>query len=334
MSLIDVYIHEVTRRLPEKSREDIALELQSTIEDMLPDNYTEQDVESVLSTLGSPVTLANGYRDRPMHLIGPRYFDMYVCMLKMIIPIAVTISFIVLMATKIFTYGGEASVITIIINIITEGILNILYVGSQAFFWITLTFAIADRVDKGKSQTPLTTSLKEWTIEDLKSIPFIPKEKAISSIEVFGSLLWTAIWATVYFNANNLLGIYERGPMLVTPTFNQEILLTFWPFIITVIGFEVGLAIYKWFIGKWTQKLALINTLYHIVSSAVFIVVLCHPDLFNALFLEQLTKLIGITFDLKTAIVLGSIIIFIVFAVIEVYQGFRKAKIKSKKKIA
>lgn len=35
MNLIEMYIQEVTRRLPEKNREDITLELRSTIEDML-----------------------------------------------------------------------------------------------------------------------------------------------------------------------------------------------------------------------------------------------------------------------------------------------------------
>ena len=35
----------------------------------------------------TPVSLANGYLDRPMHLIGPRYFDVYTTLLKMIIPI-------------------------------------------------------------------------------------------------------------------------------------------------------------------------------------------------------------------------------------------------------
>ena len=62
MNLIEIYIQEVTRRLPEKNREDIALELRSTIEDMLPDDYTEEDVKVVLEKLGNPVTLASGYR--------------------------------------------------------------------------------------------------------------------------------------------------------------------------------------------------------------------------------------------------------------------------------
>ena len=41
-NLIDIYVQEVTKRLPEKNREDITLELTSTIEDMLPDDYNEE----------------------------------------------------------------------------------------------------------------------------------------------------------------------------------------------------------------------------------------------------------------------------------------------------
>lgn len=57
MNLIEVYIREVTRRLPEKNCEDIALELRSTIADMLPEHYGEEEVKNVLGKLGSPVKL-------------------------------------------------------------------------------------------------------------------------------------------------------------------------------------------------------------------------------------------------------------------------------------
>ena len=88
MDLIDIYIQEVTRRLPEKNRADIALELRSTIEDMLPDEYGENEVKIVLEKLGNPVVLASQYQNRPMYLIGPAYFTVYMSLLKMIIPIA------------------------------------------------------------------------------------------------------------------------------------------------------------------------------------------------------------------------------------------------------
>lgn len=45
MDLIELYIQEVIRRLPEKDRHEVALALQSKIEDKLPDGYTEQDVK-------------------------------------------------------------------------------------------------------------------------------------------------------------------------------------------------------------------------------------------------------------------------------------------------
>ena len=100
MRLIDIYIQEVTRRLPEKMRSDIALELRSTIEDMLPNHYNEEDVKEVLNELGNPAVLASGYKDQPMHLIGPRYFDVYVSLLKMIVPIAGIIFVVQLISGK------------------------------------------------------------------------------------------------------------------------------------------------------------------------------------------------------------------------------------------
>ncbi|MFD6442258.1 hypothetical protein ACFWDG_21260, partial [Peribacillus sp. NPDC060186] len=189
MELIELYIQEVTRRLPEKSREDIALELHSTIEDMLPDDFSEQDVKAVLLKLGDPVTLASGYRDRPMHLIGPRYFDVYISLLKMILPIAAVISLIALIGDNVFGDIGDKTVIEVIITIIGKGIAGIISTAIQVFFWLTLLFAILERTDTSKDQMPLTKSLKRWTPEDLKHIPNISKQKVIPKIEIFGSLL-------------------------------------------------------------------------------------------------------------------------------------------------
>src|SRR3954454_11494729 len=118
MNLIEVYIQQVTRRLPEKSREDIGLELRSTIEDMLPDDYTEDEVKSVLEQLGNPALLASGYRDQPMHLIGPRYFDIYSTLLEMILPIAGVISLISMIAAYFFSYSGEEAILNVVLTLI------------------------------------------------------------------------------------------------------------------------------------------------------------------------------------------------------------------------
>lgn len=331
MNLIEVYIQEVTRRLPEKNREDIALELRSTIGDMLPDDYSEEDVKAVLEKLGSPVTLAAGYRDRPMHLIGPRYFDVYVTLLKMILPIAAVISLISMIAEYFIGYGGNEAVINVVLSLMGQGIWRIIEVSVQVFFWLTLVFAIIERTDKGKDQQPLTASLKKWTPDDLESIPYVPEKKAISKCEVFGSLMWTAIWATLYFYADHLVGVYvggRDGLEFVAATFNQEVLLRSWPIVVMVIGFEIALSLYKLIKGQWTKRMALSNTALQLFGTIVFIVILINPNVLSAEFITYMADLFTVTAsEFKTWIVGGGIFIFLVSAAVSVWDGFRKARI-------
>lgn len=332
MNLIEIYIQEVTRRLPEKNREDIALELRSTIEDMLPDDYSEKDIKAVLEQLGSPVTLASGYRDRPMYLIGPRYFDVYVTLLKMILPIAAVISLISMIAEYFIGYGGEEAVINVVLRLFGEGIWRIIEVGIQVFFWLTIVFSILERTDKGKNEQPLTASLKKWTPDDLKNIPYIPKKKAISKFEVFGGLMWTAIWATFYFYASHLVGVYEGGKdglIFVTPTFNQEVLLQYWPIVVMMIAFEIALSLYKLIKGQWTKRMAISNAVLQIIQTIVFIVIVINPNLLSKDFITYMMDLFSITANqFKTWIVGCGIFIFIVSTAINVVDGFRKARIR------
>ncbi|MFL0403337.1 HAAS signaling domain-containing protein [Bacillus nitratireducens] len=332
MSLIDMYVEEVAKRLPEKNREDITLELRSTIEDMLPDEYNEEDVKSVLGKLGSPVSLANGYLDRPMHLIGPRYFDVYTTLLKMIIPIAAVIALISMVAENFIGYTGDQAVLNVILQLIGKGIGEIIEVGLHVFFWLTLVFAVIERTDKEKDPQPLTTSLKKWTPDDLKNISYIPKKKAISKFEVFGGLMWTAIWATLYFYANHLVGIYhgtESGLKFVAPTFNQDVLLQYWPIVVIMIVFEIGISLYKLVQGQWTKKLAIWNGILQIGGTIVFIVIVVNPHLFNEGFITYVANVFTTSpEEFKKWLIGGGIIISIISAVLNAIDGFRKSRIR------
>ncbi|PCD06944.1 hypothetical protein CMV16_15175 [Peribacillus simplex] len=329
MELIELYIQEVIRRLPEKNRADIALELQSTIEDMLPKDHTEQDVKAVLLKLGDPVTLASGYRDRPMHLIGPRYYDVYISLLKMILPIAAVISLIALVGDNPFRETG-ITVMEAILKIIGNGISGIISTSIQVFFWLTLSFAILERLDTSKDQSPVTKDLKPWTPENLKDIPNISKIKAVPMIEVFASLLGLSVFAALYFNAANLLGVYEKrnGSLIfVTPSFNQDVLNSYWLLVSCVIIMGALLAIYKLFLGRWTLKLAFFHAIYQLLYTLAFIIIISNPDLLNPEFLAYQRTLFSID-EWKSSIYWGLILISIIFAAYDTYQGFRKAKIR------
>lgn len=332
MSLVDIYIQEVARRLPEKNREDITLELRSTIEDMLPDDYNEEDVKSVLEKLGSPVSLANGYLERPMHLIGPRYFDVYTTLLKMIIPIAAVIALISMVAENFIGYSGNQAVLNVILKLIGKGIGEIVEVGLHVFFWLTLVFAVIERTDKEKDPHPLTTSFKKWTPDDLKNISYVPKKKSISKFEVFGGLMWTAVWATLYFYANHLVGVYhgtENGLKFVAPTFNQEVLLQYWPIVVIMIVFEIGISLYKLVQGQWTKKLAIGNAILQLAGTIAFIVIVVNPHLFNEGFITYVANVFTTSpEEFKKWLIGGGILIYIVSAALNIYDGFRKASVR------
>ena len=90
--IVERYIYDVTRRVPEKQRQDIRLELTSLIEDMCEEEGAT--VEEVLEKLGSPAEFAKRYRDENNYIIGPDYYDNYIWVLK-IGAIAIAISSII-----------------------------------------------------------------------------------------------------------------------------------------------------------------------------------------------------------------------------------------------
>ena len=331
MNLIEVYIQEVTRRLPEKNRDDIALELKSTIEDMLPEGYTEKNVETVLEKMGSPAMLAEGYRDHSMYLIGPRYFDAYISLLKMSLPIAAVISLIVLAAEHIIGFDQHASALNMIILLFVEGIWGTIAVGMQVFFWMTVVFAIIERVSKSDDATPLTPYLQEWKVEDLKNNPLIPKKKAIPKYEVFGGLIWTAIWATVYFYADHLVGIYKGGPdglEFITPALNEGVLVSYWPVILLIICLEVSLSIFKLIERQWTNGMAWFNALLQLLIAITFVVIMINPAVFHADFTGQLANRFQLPADKMEMWLIGiSCCGVSIAAIINIIDGFRKAKV-------
>ncbi|MGR3766292.1 HAAS signaling domain-containing protein [Rossellomorea sp. NS-SX7] len=326
MKLVELYIQEVMRRLPEKNRDDIALELRSTIEDMLPEEYSEDDVREVLTSLGDPAVLASNYQDRPMHLIGPRYYDLYITLLKLILPIAAAVTFIVLAVSSVLSYSGESNPIALFLSIAGNGVVEVIGTGMQVFFWLTVTFAVIERTVPPESHLPITMKGKEWTPDDLKDIPYIPKEKRISKLEIFGGLVWTVIWSTCYFKASDIIGLYENGDdgRVFTSLFDQDVLLGYWPLVVFLIGLELLLFFKKWRAGIWTKRLAIENAVFQFVPVAVFLFMFRNMEVMNPAFIDRIQMLFNNSFNFQWFYLTVSVGL-LVAAVINSYEGLKKA---------
>ncbi|MBT2571019.1 hypothetical protein [Planococcus sp. ISL-110] len=163
-----------------------------------------------------------------MYLIGPRYYDLYLQLLKLILPIAITITTIIILIVTIVSGAEKEPIFTIIGDLIERVISGIINAVIQVVFWLTLVLAVVERAEHSTSQRPLALNFEEWTPDDLRESqerPHISEDKKIPRSQIFGSLIWTAIWTTVYFNADKLLGIYQEGQRggleCTTPVFNQ-----------------------------------------------------------------------------------------------------------------
>jgi hypothetical protein len=334
MNLIEAYIYEVTRRLPEKSRNDIALELRSTIEDMLADDYTEDDVMEGLSKLGDPARLAASYRDTPMHLIGPKVYDAYIWTMKMIFPWAILITILAHVVETVVLFSGEESILSVVIKSFGIIIANIIHVLIQTFFWVTIVFIFLERVGLSKTDLPMTKYGTVWTPEQLKLVHIIPKKKVISRGEVIFGLVWTAIWVVLYFNADHLVGVYRSldgsGLQMVMPALNQSILMSYLPIVIPFAVLEIGLALYKWKERQWTMRLVIIDAFIKVLSLIVFIVITSNPALINEAMIPYFANLLELsTSSVNNFIewaVWSIVAVVVVTTVIEIYEHYRKAK--------
>ncbi|MDO6654384.1 hypothetical protein [Anaerobacillus sp. 1_MG-2023] len=317
MNLIEVYIGEVTRRLPESIREDIALELRSTIGDMLPDDPSEEEVKSALNELGSPVQMANGFRDWPMHLIGPQYFELYMKIIKMVLPISLVVTFIAFMTINVIDYNGTRSLGDVFFNLMGDAIGGLWNTAIQTLFWITLIFVILERTDIN-----INRALKGWSADELEKVTSVPKKKKVAKSELFADLLFAAVWATLYFNADNLLGIIRNGKVDV-PFFNNDVLLSYWPLVSLTLLTTVLLALYKVIIGYWTKRLAIANAIHHVFATTVIVIMLLNDQLIH----PDLTNLLSLSETYQNMILAAIGLFFILSAGMDIVKGFWKANL-------
>lgn len=167
-NMIERYIHEVTRRLPEADRADVRDELMSSIADMLPEYHTQDDIHEVLESLGNPAKLAEQYRVKPRYLISPAVYDDYIRALKWIIPIGVGVMVLVGLisgAIKSIEAFGTVPMRELISEAISRCISFAVSGAIYAVFWTTVGFVFADR--RGKLNIE-----HKWTVSDLpESVP-------------------------------------------------------------------------------------------------------------------------------------------------------------------
>lgn len=283
-ALTDRYIGAVTKSLAPAAQEDVRTELEASIGDAVEarveQGESREDAErTVLTDLGDPAALAAGYADRPLHLIGPKYYLTWWRLLKLLLWIVPACAMV---GVAIANGIADKPIGEIIGQVAVVGISTIVHVA----FWTTLVFFILERTGADAGTT--------WTVDDL------PEPQAsgagrgdlIASLVFLGlaagALLWDRFVGFVLFASDSVdVGVGLGWQTSSMPILNPGL----WPWWITatmvLIGAEALLAIAVYARRGWSSALAVVNTVLAIVfaAGAVHLVVtgqLLNPDFLAA----------------------------------------------------
>lgn len=319
MNLIEIYINQVIKNLPAAEREEVKKDLNADILNMLPDDYTENDIKKVLTQLGDPEILADEYRNNKRYVIGPRLYDGYLKLLKIVLPIVAVIGAVIFILESVFESGNIN-----LADLFAGSITNLIQAALTAFAAITIIFAVFER---NNVDSPFKK--KKWTPDDLKTSDIIVKP--ISKGEGIASIIFSIIFFMILYFSPQLIGWHytENGILMNIPLFNLDLLSRLMPLIILSLLFASITATLKLISGYWNIKLAFVNLLNNLFSAIVWIMIFSSQNIFNTAILEKLSSVFDISIIRITGLfsigVKVLIVIIILGAVADSVSGFIKS---------
>ncbi len=282
MNLINRYIAEVGRHLPEKDRADIEAEIRSMIEDMLEErgasaNSTDEKViASVLEELGDPKLLAAKYAPSKRYLIGPGWYEIYIQTLQrvlyIVLPIFAAVTIVLTLADNPLDFGPAVG----------KAIGGAFEVGLQIFFWITIVFIFLDRSEEVPDKAP-NTGPKAWTVAQL---PKTPLKRQISIGETLTNIvmeLFLLIWIVLPPMQAWLRGETDFVPFLHPNLWNFWMPIFFVLFVLTLIH-----EVFKLKIGNWTPALTVTNVILGTASIIYIVALVTTQQVINPAFVASL----------------------------------------------
>lgn len=286
MSLIDRYVAEVGRHLPEKDRSDIEAEIRSMVEDMVlergqPALNNEKVVVETLEEIGDPRLLAAKYVPPKRYLIGPEWYEGYVKVLQRVLfaalPIVAVVRFILALTTDPLDLIGAVG----------DAVGSAFSIGTQILFWVTLVFVLLERSGEKPDDLPRSAS-QPWTVDQL---PALPRKRQISVAETvmnIAVLLFLLIWIALPTTLDLLQGSPASVPFLHPNLWN------FWlPIFFVIMGLTLVHEVFKLKIGNWTPALTATNVILGLISIAYIAALVTTQDLVNPEFLAKLDSSLG-----------------------------------------
>ncbi|MFN2110413.1 MAG: hypothetical protein ACK2UI_12175 [Anaerolineae bacterium] len=287
MELIDRYVYQVGRRLPERMRADVKQELHSLLIDALeertgrtagteagrPDTFTEDEQVAVLEEFGPPEQMANKYRPRPRYVIGPKVYDLYLLVISVVAG-AGLLAAIITAIVSMLGPDSKASVldlmlqtVTIFMNIALSGI------GSTTLVFALLERAVPDEEFKLDED-------EKWNPRDLPVIEARDEIKRGGLIVEIAFLTLLIIGILAF--GNRIGGAFYDGAWHWSPPFLSTAFFSMYlPLFITRWGLSIALDLVLLRQGRWQLGTRVADVLFHCLDIYILGRLINGPSVIN-----------------------------------------------------
>ncbi len=238
MNLIDRYVREIGRRLPQKSRADIEKEIRSALEDMLEDRskqesraVDEEMIVQVLKEYGKPAKVAASYLPE-RYLVGPQLFPVFWMVLRIVFAVLSVLALVGLGINLSHTDLSAGKVIETLIESLVQ------YLGGMmtAFGNIVLVFAVIQWFAPGLK---FDDKEEKWNPRDL---PEVEEGDQVSVAGSIAEIVFTVVGLVIFNFYPEIIGFYSSAdqgsaflPILTQAFFN------YLPWMNLLWGLQIGL---------------------------------------------------------------------------------------------
>lgn len=283
--LMNRYIYDVTKRVPEMQRKEIAMELEELITDMV--EAKNISVEEALVELGKPSLMARKYKNQEGYLIGPDYYDLYLLVLKIaLVSVGVTnfLTDLFCFITKDTKTMGD--IITSFTRIFTDCGATLCGI----FVTVTIVFAIVERAKQPGSRSDTEKF-------NPQKLAHVPKDKArISRLSSIVDLVVVLVFGTFLLVTPKQFGILtlnDTGLVDCVPFFNMDKWNAIWPLLAIMLSVEFIDGIIRLVNGCYCKTVLISTAIKNTIVTVAAVVLFSSVEVWNPHFSIDVQRTFG-----------------------------------------